>query len=102
MFEPLRDAAFFAQGRRVDPKELVYYDESKLPRPLTAQDVVATIREKDSSYEPCAYLGGTKDPKSFKWLLAGRIGDHRGQVHGWVGPKFMELMQMGHHLLTGR
>lgn len=92
---------YFAQGRRVDPKQLVYYDESKLVRPLTAHDVVATIRERDPLFQPCAYLGGTKDPSSFKWLLAGRLGDTR-RIHGYVGKRFMEVMQSGHHLLTGR
>ncbi|MBI5548293.1 MAG: radical SAM protein [Deltaproteobacteria bacterium] len=92
---------FFAQGRQIDPGELVYQDERRLPRPLTAPDLVAALRQREPGFEPCAYLGGTKDPSSFKWLIAGRIGDARG-IHGYVGPRFMELTQTGHHALTGR
>ena len=38
---------------------------------------------------------------SFKWLLSMRIG-RPGRTYGFVGPKFMEAVQSGHHLLTGR
>lgn len=95
------DFDYFAQGKPVDPKELVYYDESKLPKPLTAQDLVGKIREEDPAFEPCAYLGGTKDPQSFKWLVTGRVGDKQG-ISGYVGPKFMELMQTSHHVLFNK
>ncbi len=92
---------YYAQGKRIDSSELVYYDEDKLPEPLTADKVVAKIREHDPLFTPNAYLGGTKDPNSFKWLIATRLGD-RERIDGYLGPRFMELMQAGHHLLTGR
>lgn len=92
---------YYAQGKRIDSAELVYYDEDKLPQPLTADQVVAKIREGDPLFTPNAYLGGTKDPSSFKWLIATRLGD-RERIDGYLGPRFMELMQAGHHLLTGR
>ncbi|MCL2778925.1 MAG: radical SAM protein [Polyangiaceae bacterium] len=95
------DFDYFAQGKPVDPKELIYYDESKLPTPLTASDIVSKIKESDPDFEPCAYLGGTKDPQSLKWLLTLRVGDKNG-VKAYMGPKFMEIMQAGHHALTGR
>ncbi|MGC4117764.1 MAG: hypothetical protein QM765_25055 [Myxococcales bacterium] len=95
------DFEYLVRGKRIDPKELVYYDESKLPKPLTAPEVVAKIREADPDFAPSAYLGGTRDASSFKWLLAGRIGD-KERISGYVGPKFMELVQAGHHFFTGR
>ncbi|MBN1654951.1 MAG: radical SAM protein [Deltaproteobacteria bacterium] len=92
---------YYAAGKKIDPGELVYYGEEKNPVRLTARDIVGTIRESDPDFEPCAYLGGTKDPQSFKWLLTGRVGD-KDQIYGYVGKRFMELMQTGHHLLAGR
>jgi hypothetical protein len=92
---------YFAQGHCIDPRELIYYDENKNPKPLTAQDFVSTVRERDPLFEPCGYLGGTKDPQSFKWLIAGRLGDRNGIV-GYVGKRFLEASQVGHHALTGR
>ena len=92
---------YYAKGERVDPAQLIYYDEDKNPEPLTAQQVVDVIREQEPDYEPASYLGGTKDPQSFKWLIALRVGDGE-RVHGYVGPRFMEIVQTGHHLLFGR
>jgi hypothetical protein len=104
LFRTMRSHQFDYQalGKPVPaPKELVYYDEDKNPKPLEAQDVIAKIREADPLYQPAAYLGGTRDPQSFKWLIAGRVGDKRG-IHGYVGPRFMEAVQTGHHLFAGR
>ncbi len=92
---------YFAQGKPVEVEDLVYLGQEKNPEPLKAQQVVDKIREADPDYEPSAYLGGTVDPESFKWLLAGRLGDGE-RTYGYVGPKYMELVQGAHHLATGR
>ena len=103
LFRTTRTSEFeyYAQGERIDPKELVYYDEDKLPRPLDAREVVGAIREADPLYAPSAYLGGTRDPQSFKWLLATRIATP-DTVHGYVGRRFQEVTQLSHHLLFNR
>lgn len=92
---------WYAGGRKVDPGVLVYSETDEREVGLAAPDVVAEIRKRFPEFAPCAYLNGTEKPDSFKWLLTGRIGS-RGKVHGYVGPKFMELIQAGHHLLKGR
>ena len=57
---------FFAQGVQVEVEsELVYKDMDENPDPLVAQEIVDVIRGVDSNYQPCAYLGGTRDPHSF-------------------------------------
>jgi hypothetical protein len=68
---------------------------------LTAEDVVEALRKDDPSFRPSAYLNGTQDPTTIKWLLAGRIG-RPGKTHGYVGPKIMELIQSTNHLLKDR
>ncbi len=95
------DFDYFAHGKPIDPKDLVYYDEDKNPEHITAQRLVALIRESDPDFDPCSYLGGTKDPDTFKWLVTGRVGN-KEKIYGYIGPRFMELMQIGQHLLTGR
>jgi len=92
---------YYAAGEKINTEELVYYGEDHNPVRLTARDIVAKIRESDPDFDPCAYLGGTKDPQSFKWLVSGRIGD-KNTIYGYVGKRFMELVQSGHHLLAGR
>ena len=51
-------------------------------------------------FMPSAYLNGTHDPGSFKWLLTGRMGN-RHEIFGYAGPKFMEIVQTVKHLFTG-
>jgi pyruvate-formate lyase-activating enzyme len=92
---------YFAKGEKIDPQTLVYYDEDKNPEPLSARQVVAKIREYDPEFDPCAYLGGTKDPNSFKWLVTARIGD-KERIYGYAGKRFMEMAQSGHHFFAGR
>lgn len=92
---------FFAQGVQVEVEsELVYKDMDENPDPLVAQEIVDVIRGVDSNYQPCAYLGGTRDPQSFKWLLAGRLANTE-KVYGYVGPRYMEMVQNGHHAVNG-
>lgn len=68
---------------------------------LYSQDVVEKIREADSLYEPSAYLNGTANPDSLKWLLATRV-IFNGRVMGYVSPRFQEMVQTVHHLLKGK
>ncbi len=92
---------FYAQGQKVEVEsELVYKDMDENPDPLMAQECVDVIRSADPLYEPCAYLGGTRDPKSFKWLLSGRLGTP-DEIYGYVGPKYMEMVQNAHHAVAG-
>ncbi len=96
-----KEFSYFRNGQPVQTEGLAYYDMDKNPEPLTAHDVIREIHKSDPDYSPCAYLGGTTDPNSFKWLLAGRIGS-KGQIHGYLGPRYMEAVQTVHHGLTGR
>jgi len=70
-------------------------------RRIKAEDAVAELMRADPRFRPSAYLNGTEDPSSFKWLLAGRVG-RPGEVFGYVGPKFQELVQAAHHLVAGK
>jgi hypothetical protein len=103
LFRTSRQAEFdyYANGRLVDTDKLVYYGQDKNPAPVTAHEVVSLLRADDPDYEPCAYLGGTQAPDSFKWLLAGRIG-RPGRTYGYVGRRFMETAQTVHHMIFNR
>jgi pyruvate-formate lyase-activating enzyme len=92
---------YFVGDKPAPMKQLVYTTEEQRNTDITARDVVARLRKQDPRYEACAYLNGTVDPESFKWLLAMRIGTPK-RVHGWMGAKAMELSQTAYHLRTGR
>jgi pyruvate-formate lyase-activating enzyme len=93
------DFDFYANGKPVNLQQT--YEESAAwagEKLLKAADVVAMIREADPAYEPSAYLNGTIDASSVKWLIGSRIAS-RAQAFGYVTPRFMELVQTGSHLL---
>lgn len=75
--------------------------EKGFDQKLTAEMVVRRLKAAFPDFAPSAYLNGTEDPKSVKWLVSSRIG-RRGKIHGYVGPKFQELVQTTHHLFTDR
>ncbi len=94
------DFDFFANGKKIEMKETYKESEWGGESYLMAPDIVETIRKADPSYEPAAYLNGTANPSSLKWLLATRaVFD--GKVMGYVTPRFMELVQVFNHLFRG-
>jgi hypothetical protein len=93
---------FLRCGKKVDSGEVVYSVDQLAHRvDISSQEVVAKIRERFPDFSPSAYLGGTEKPDSFKWLLTGRFG-FPGKVMGYTGPRFMEMVQTVHHLVTGK
>jgi pyruvate-formate lyase-activating enzyme len=93
---------FFAGGKKVQIDST--YDKTKSfggNQHLQASDVVEKIRQVEPDYEPGAYLNGTEDANSAKWLIATRLASG-GQTFGFVSSRFMELVQQGHRALTGR
>ena len=97
------DFDYYAGGQRVNMKPLAYsYPSNREQRvDLNAREVVQTIRQRFPDFEPSAYLNGTENADTFKWLMAGRLGT-RNRIYGYVGPKSVELVQTAHHLWTGR
>jgi len=97
----LRDAYdYYIDGSKVDLSDVPYsYDES-LRIDIKSTDILKVIRTRFPDFWPSAYLNGTEQPDSFKWLLTGRLGT-RERIYGYVGPKFMELAQTTHHLRHG-
>jgi hypothetical protein len=92
---------YYVNGRKVDLHEVPYAYDRTMRTDIKSTDIVAEIRKRFPDFQPCAYLNGTEQPDSFKWLLTGRLGA-KGRIYGYVGPKFMELAQTTHHLRHGR
>jgi MoaA/NifB/PqqE/SkfB family radical SAM enzyme len=70
---------------------------------ITSVDVYNLIKDRFGDvFEPCAYLGGTGDVKQYKWWGQVFVMERNGKLHGSIGPRFMELLQIGHHWFTGK
>ena len=96
-----QEFSYYAGKDAVDLGTLPYWDQEKNPAPLTTPEVFDVIRKEIPDFSASAYLGGTRDPASFKWTLVTRVGE-ADRIYGYVGPRFMELIQTGHHALAGR
>jgi len=68
---------------------------------LKAQDAVNVIREFEPGYMPSAYLNGTCDPASFKWLLSVRMAQGN-KTYGFVSPNFQKIVQNVTHYIKGK
>ncbi len=92
---------YFVGDRQIAPEES--YEDSTWggSNRLTAADVVRTILEAEPEYRPCAYLNGTEDPNSLKWLLAMRAAAGE-RTFGFFSPRFMEAAQSTNHFLRRR
>jgi molybdenum cofactor biosynthesis enzyme MoaA len=96
----------FVGNREISPQEivgsLVYKrdEESSAETDVHTQEVADRIREVSPDYEPCAFLNGTADARTMKWLLSIRVG-RNGNALGYLDSKFAELTQTFHHLFFG-
>ena len=88
---------WYAGGKKIDMDVLAYSENKERKIDLKAPEVVAEIRKRFPEFMPSAYLNGTERPDSFKWLLTGRVGT-RDKIYGYLGPRFMEIMQTVHHI----
>jgi Radical SAM superfamily len=92
--------AYYAGDRRIDVRETVYFSPTPYRR-LTSADVRAEVRKVIPDFRLCAFLGGTARSDALK-LGLGCVIATPGRTFGHLGPRTMELLQNGHHWLTGR
>jgi pyruvate-formate lyase-activating enzyme len=92
---------WLVDGTPVARDDVVYFADQAPARELQSTDLLEVVRGTFPDFTPCAYLNGTARPDTFKWMLTERVGTRR-EIFGYAGPKFLELVMAGHHLLTGR
>jgi len=89
----------YVNGQKIEmPYSNTDWGEGRI---LKAQDAVNVIRGFEPDYMPSAYLNGTCDPASFKWLLSVRMaqGD---KTYGFVSPNFQKIIQNVSHYMKGK
>lgn len=91
----------FANGRKMEYRTTYKETTWGGSHNVFSVDVVERIKEADPLYEPSAYLNGTADPSSLKWLLATRV-IFNGKIMGYAPPRFQELLQSTYHLFKGK
>lgn len=69
---------------------------------VTSKEVYAVLKENFPGYEATAYLGGTVDHTSLKWLIGNLITNNKGKVFGAYGKRTIELVQSFYHFTKGK
>ena len=68
---------------------------------LVSQDIYEQVLKAVPLYRGNAFLGGTEVSDAPKWFFGNVIGTDR-KIFGSLGPRTMEVLQNGNHLLKGR
>lgn len=94
---------FYVGDMKVKFDDIMYSTKDDFRRTdISAEEIVEIIRKNGyDDFMPSAFLNGTEKPDTYKWLLAGRIGN-KYNIFGYVGPKFMELIQTFKHFFTDK
>jgi MoaA/NifB/PqqE/SkfB family radical SAM enzyme len=92
---------FYLGPQKIDMSKLVYNEELTERTDIKAEELVELIRSESPDFDPCAYLNGSEQPDSFKWLLTGRFGNNK-KIYGYMGSKAIEIIQTFNHTLYNR
>lgn len=92
---------YFAGAKQVYFEDMMYSKKDDNRRTnISSPEIVKLIREKHPEFSPSAFLNGTEKPDTYKWLLTGRMGN-KHEIFGYVGSRFIELVQTFKHLTSG-
>jgi MoaA/NifB/PqqE/SkfB family radical SAM enzyme len=94
-------ADYYLGPQKIDMNKLVYNEETQERVDIQTDEVVEKIRTLYPDFDPCAYLSGSEQPDTFKWLLTGRLGTKK-KTYGYMGGKSMEIVQTFHHMFKGK
>ncbi|MEN6561439.1 MAG: radical SAM protein [Acidobacteriota bacterium] len=95
------EVRYFAGGRRVRLGDLGAVPHDPREIPITAEEMLAEIEASHPDFRPAAFLNGSAQVESFKYLIGIYVGSRQG-IHGTLGARTVELVQMAHHLVKGR
>ncbi|MFQ5639855.1 MAG: radical SAM protein [bacterium] len=91
---------YYVGDEKIDLGVIPYTTSNNRKVDILSTDIYELLKKRFPEFDSAAYLGGTTNPDSFKWLLSGRIGT-KDKIYGYVGPKFIELAQALHHFRHG-
>lgn len=94
-------ADYYLGPKKIDMDEFVYNEDVPERDDIKADEIVELIRSEYPDYDCCAYLNGSQQPDSFKWLLGGRLGTKK-KIYGYIGSKTIEIFQTFHHIFKDR
>ena len=99
---PLVDKIRIMAGREnIDPCRLHNVEDMLEEINITSEEMFETVEKKHPALRPCAYLGGTTAPETYKYLVTVNVGSRRKR-YGVLGAKTVELVQIFYHFFLHR
>jgi len=99
---PISDVwEYQVNGQTVDASAFQHSTAALREIELTADEMYQVLRDHDPGYRAAVYLPGTAVPGTTKFLVALQLGSS-SEVYGYLGPRTVEAVQIGHHFWTGR
>jgi pyruvate-formate lyase-activating enzyme len=95
------DVEYFAAGRKVRLETLGDVPHDPRETSITAEEMLGVIADRHPDFEPAAFLNGSSQVETYKYLIGIYVGSRRG-IYGTLGAKTVELVQVAHHFLKGR
>ncbi len=95
------EIVYRVDGERIDVSRFQHATQYENEIDITSREMFDILEDYYHGYRASAYLKGTVDPESLKFLISVNIGTEH-QLFGIMGPKSMELVQNVYHLLKGR
>ncbi len=92
---------WYAGAEKIDWQEMRYHTIENRKTDILSTDMLSLVQKNNPNFTPLAYLNGTEQVDSYKWLLTERIGSKKN-IYGYLGPKFMELVTFTYHFITGK
>ncbi len=92
---------WYAGGEKVNWQEMRYHTMENRKTDILSTDMLTLVQKNNPNFTPLAYLNGTEQVDSYKWLLTERIGSKK-KIYGYLGPKFMELITIAYHFFSGK
>jgi pyruvate-formate lyase-activating enzyme len=95
------DIEYFAGGQKIDLGAIGYVPQDPEEITITAQEMLERIKDRAIDFEPAAYLNGSANVETFKYLTAIYVGSPQ-MIYGVLGAKTVELVQVFYHFFKGR
>lgn len=88
-------------GRTIDATQFQHTFKDSCAIDISTDEMFGLLENHFKTYQASAYLGGTLDPNTYKFLVTINMGS-KGGYYGIMGAKSLEIIQAFYHLAKGR
>lgn len=97
----MEDIEYEVEGRAIDASKFQHTSKDPTSINISTNEMYELLENHFNGYSASAYLGGTLDPETYKFLITINIGS-KGKRYGVLGAKSVELVQSLYHYVKGR